>query len=107
MQKKIDATLPVEICNRSACSVPAANARLQLQWHDMRGGLRQMPARALNGSRFGALLQVERPIPTGTVVVVYSTQGVVVGRGSIRHCTPKGMDYLVGLYLPNRLARAF
>jgi hypothetical protein len=84
-----------------------ANARLQLQWHDVRAGQRQMPARAVNASKVGALVEVERPIPTGTILVIYTTQGLVVGRGNVRHCTPKGMNYLIGLYLPERLARAF
>ena len=84
-----------------------ANARLQLHWHDVRAGQRQMPARSVDISKFGVLVEVERSIPTGTIVVVYTTQGAVVGRGSVRHSTPKGLNYLVGLYLPNRMARAF
>ena len=82
-----------------------ANARLQLHWHDVRAGQRQVPARSVDISKFGVLVEVERSIPTGTIVVVYTTQGAVVGRGSVRHSTPKGLNYLVGLYLPNRLAR--
>jgi len=84
-----------------------ANARLQLHWHDVRAGQRQVPARTVDISKFGVRVEVERSIPTGTIVVVYTPQGMVVGRGSVRHCTPKGLNYLVGLYLPNRLARAF
>jgi hypothetical protein len=84
-----------------------ATARLQLHWHDVRAGQRQVPARSVDISKFGVLVEVERSIPTGTLVAVCTTQGVVVGRGSIRHCRPKGLNYLVGLYLPNRMARAF
>ena len=84
-----------------------AYARLQLHWHDVRAGQRQVPARTVDSSKFGVLVEVERSIPTGTVVAVFTTQGVVVGRGSVRHSTPKGLNYLVGLYLPNRMARAF
>ena len=83
-----------------------ANARLQLHWHDVRAGQRQVPARTVNISKFGVLVEVERSIPTGTIVAVSTTQGVVVGRGSIRHCSPNGLNYLVRLYLPNRIARA-
>jgi len=84
-----------------------ANARLQLHWHDVHAGQRHVPTRTVDISKFGVLVEVERSIPTGTIVAVYTTQGVMVGRGSVRHCTPKRLNYLVGLYLPNRMARAF
>jgi len=86
---------------------PPANAWLQLHWHDVHAGQRRVPTRTVDISKFGVLVEVERSIPTGTIVAVYTTQGVVVGRGSVRHCTPKGLNYFVGLYLPNRMARAF
>ena len=84
-----------------------ASAHLQLDWHDSRCGQNQKPARVVDASKFSVLVEAETAIPTGTIVVVYTPQGVMVGRGSVRHCTPKGLNYLVGLYLPNRLARVF
>ncbi|MBZ5596297.1 MAG: hypothetical protein LAP39_28965 [Acidobacteriia bacterium] len=84
-----------------------ANARLHLQWHDQHTGQRQVPARAVDMSKLGLLVEAEKSIQSGTIVDVYTAQGVVVGRGSVRHSTPKGLNYFIGLYIPNRLARAF
>lgn len=83
-----------------------ANARLQLCWHDPKAGHSQVRAHAVDTSEFGVRVEAEKSVPSGTLVVVYTPQGVVVGRGSVRHSTPKGWNYLIGLYLPNRLARA-
>jgi hypothetical protein len=66
----------------------------------MREEQRQMPAHALNGRRFGALLQVERPIPTGTVLVrVFDTR---------RRCRPREHPplYAEGHGLPGRIVLA-
>ena len=59
-----------------------------------------MPARAIDVSKDGVMVEAEKSIPIGTLLVVYTAQGAVVGRGSVRHCAPKGMNYLIGLYLP-------
>lgn len=82
----------------------AADARLHLYWQELKGGQRQTIARAVNQSKFGLMIEAERSIPSGTVVTVQTPQGLMVGRGTVRHCESKGMNYLIGLYLPDRLA---
>jgi|SRR5689334_17551889 hypothetical protein len=74
---------------------------LQLRWEERKGVQRQVRGRAVDVSRFGLQVLAERAIPAGTVVNVYTAQFVPLGRASVRHCTIKGMDYCVGLYMPD------
>jgi nitrous oxidase accessory protein NosD len=74
---------------------------LQLRWEERKGVQRQVRGRAIDVSRFGLQVQAERAIPAGTVVNVYTAQFVPLGRASVRHCTIKGMDYNLGLYMPD------
>jgi len=83
----------------------AVNARLDIYWDDPKNGQRHARVRAADLSKFGMQVESERAIPTGTVVLIYTAQGGVVGRASVRHCVPVGMNYKVGLYLPDRLTR--
>jgi len=85
----------------------AADARLHLYWNDSQHGPRQMPARAVDRSSYGLMVEADRSIPNGTVVMVQTAQGLMVGQGTVRHSEPKGINYLIGLYLPDRLARGF
>ena len=76
------------------------NTQLQLRWEEKKAQ-RQVRARAVDVSKFGVQVQSEKAIPTGTIVNVYSSQFAPIGRASVRHCTLKGMDYTIGLYMPD------
>lgn len=80
------------------------DAQLQICWEEGKGVHRQVHARAIDVSKFGVQVESERAIPTGTVVNVFSANFSPIGRASVRHCTPKGMDYRLGLYMPDRFA---
>jgi hypothetical protein len=73
---------------------------LHLCWEERRAGKRRINARGINRSKFGILVEAEKPIPTGTVVSVERANFTVVGRASVRHCTPNGLNYRIGLYMP-------
>lgn len=74
---------------------------LHLRWEEHKGVQRQVRGRAVDVSKFGIQIRAERAIPAGTVVNVYTAQFVPLGRASVRHCTIKGMDYCIGLYMPD------
>lgn len=65
---------------------------------------RVLLARAVDISRFGLLVETERAIAPGTVVSV-QTNAAPIGRACVRHCTPKGTKYRIGLHLPDRVLR--
>ena len=76
---------------------------LHLCWEERRMGKRRINARGINRSKVGLLVEAERPIPTGTLVSVETANFTVVGRASVRHCSPNGLNYRIGLYMPDRL----
>ena len=63
-----------------------------------------LPARAIDISGFGMLVEAERAITPGTVISV-QMNSMMLGRACVRHCTPKGMKYRVGLHMPDRMIR--
>jgi len=73
--------------------------QLHLCW-----GNQILRARALDVSRFGILVETERAITPGTVVSVQSSS-TMLGRACVRHCTPKGMKYRIGLRMSDRMIR--
>jgi hypothetical protein len=77
--------------------------QVRLSWED-RQGTRILQARAIDISRFGLLVETEKAIPPGTLVTVQTTSAFI-GRACVRHCTPKGARYRVGLHLPDRMLR--
>jgi hypothetical protein len=84
----------------------ALNSQLHLSWEQgRRGAQRSVRARAIDVSKFGVLVEAESPIPSGTIVCVQSSNFTMIGRASVRHCTPKGLSYKIGLYMPDRLTR--
>jgi hypothetical protein len=91
----------VESAERRAHERVPINTQLQLRWEEKKGVQRQVRARAVDVSKVGVQVQTEKAIPTGTIVNVYSAQFAPIGRASVRHCTPKGMDYTIGLYMPD------
>jgi len=84
----------------------SANSQLHLSWQpNGRGAQRSVRARAIDVSKFGVLVEAESSIPSGTIVCVQSVDFTMIGRASVRHCTPKGLSYKIGLYMPDRLTR--
>jgi hypothetical protein len=84
----------------------ALNSQLHLSWQqERRGAPRCVRARAVDVSKFGVLVEAESAIPSGTIVCVQSSNFTMIGRASVRHCTPKGLSYKIGLYMPDRLIR--
>lgn len=84
----------------------SVNTQLHLSWQpDGRGAQRSVRARALDVSKFGMLVEAESSIPSGTIVSVQSSNFTMIGRASVRHCTPKGLSYKIGLFMPDRLTR--
>jgi len=78
------------------------DTQLQICWEESKGVRRQIRARTIDASKFGVQVQTEKSIPTGTLVNVFTANFTPIGRASVRHCTPKGMDYRIGLYMPDR-----
>jgi hypothetical protein len=83
----------------------AVNFQVHLCWKD---GLadRVLRGQALDVSRFGMLVEAERAIPPGTFITVQTTS-TILGRACVRHCTPKGLKYRIGLHMPDRSVRDF
>jgi hypothetical protein len=80
------------------------DTQLQICWEEGKGVRRQVRARAVDVSKFGVQVESERAIATGTVVNVFTANFSPIGRAAVRHCSPKGMDYRIGLYMPDRFA---
>lgn len=76
---------------------------LHLCWEERGSGKRRINARGIDRSKFDILVDAERPIPTGTLVSVETANFMVVGRACVRHCSPNGLNYRIGLYMPDRL----
>ncbi len=83
----------------------AINCQVHLCWKD---GLsnRVLQAQALDVSTFGMLVEAERGIPPGTFITVQTTS-TILGRACVRHCTPKGLKFRIGLHMPDRSVRDF
>ena len=68
-------------------------------------GQRLIPARSINMSKSGALLETEEPIPVGSVVYVKARDLALMGSASVRHCNAKGSKFRIGLHFPSPLTR--
>ena len=77
--------------------------QVRLCWADSQGN-RVLDARAIDISSFGMLVEAEKSIPSGTLVSV-QTNATLIGRACVRHCTPKGAKYRIGLHMPDRMVR--
>ena len=78
------------------------DGQLHISWEEAKGARRQIRVRTIDASKVGVQVHAERSIPTGTIVTVFSANFTPIGRASVRHCTPKGMDYRIGLYMPDQ-----
>jgi|SRR5579871_189827 len=70
------------------------------------GGQKYIPARGINMSRSGALVEAEEPVNIGAVVDVKVNKLGLTGSASVRHCTVKGGRFRIGLHFPSPLAQA-
>jgi hypothetical protein len=82
-----------------------ANTRLQLYWHDSNNGQRHVCGRAIEVGEFEMLVEAEKPVPAGTVVVVNTARSGFVGRAAIQRWEPKGFNYRIGLRMLDSHAR--
>jgi hypothetical protein len=81
----------------------AVQRQVRLCWRGSEGD-RILQARAIDISRFGMLVEAEKAIPPGTLVSV-QTNATMIGKACVRHCTPKGAKYRIGLHMPDRMVR--
>jgi len=81
----------------------AVQRRVRISWTDGQGNY-VLQAYAIDISKFGLLVEAERPIRSGTLVSV-QTNSAIIGKACVRHCTPKGAKFRIGLHLPDRMLR--
>ena len=80
------------------------NSQIHLCWPDRQGAQRRLRARALNVSKFGMLVESEVAVAPRTVIFLQTVNFAALGKAGVRHCTPKGLKYEIGLYTPDRPA---
>ena len=81
----------------------AVQRQVRISWTDGQGN-NILQASAVDISKFGMLVEAERPIRSGTLVSV-QTNSAIIGKACVRHCTPKGAKFRIGLHLPDRMLR--
>src|SRR4029077_19205023 len=84
-----------------------ANTRLQLFWHDSNNGQRHVCGRAIEVGEFEMVVETEKAVPAGTVLVLNTAKSGFVGRASVQRWEPKGFDYRIGLRMLDSHAREF
>jgi len=78
------------------------NRQVHLCWRD-RNGSQVLGGRATDISKFGMMVEADKPIAPGTIISV-QINSTTLGSACVRHCTPSGMRYRIGLHMPDRLA---
>ena len=68
-----------------------------------RQGNHVLCTRAMDMSKFGLLVDAERALEPGAVVSV-ETNSAMLGSACVRHCTPNGLTYRIGLHVPDRMS---
>jgi hypothetical protein len=69
-------------------------------------GQRYIPARGVNMSRSGALVESEEPVSIGSTVAVKINKLGLMGSASVRHCTIKRGRFRIGLHFANPLTQS-
>ncbi|HUJ21153.1 MAG TPA: PilZ domain-containing protein [Bryobacteraceae bacterium] len=87
------------------CERLPVNYRFLIYFPDAKGAERCIPARSLNMSKSGALVEADEPIAVGTTVYVRVNNLGLMGTGSVRHCRTKGARFRMGLHFPHALTR--
>ena len=70
---------------------------VQMIWHDAMGREHRKVANLEDISLKGVCLQVEQPMPAGTLIAVHYGDGELLG--TIRYCTQLDTGYLLGVEL--------
>ena len=83
----------------------SVNTRLQLYYHDPNNGQRQVYARAVEVGEFEMVVEAGKRVPVGAVVALSTAKCGFVGRASIQHLEPKGVDYTICLRMLDSHAR--
>jgi hypothetical protein len=81
------------------------HSRFVIYASDVQGAQHSIPARSINMSKSGALVEAEIPIELNSVVYVKATELGLMGGATVRHCTARGHKFRIGLYFPNQLTR--
>ncbi|HKW99191.1 MAG TPA: PilZ domain-containing protein [Bryobacteraceae bacterium] len=81
------------------------NYRFSVYSDASQAGQRSMIARGINMSKSGVLIETSEPIPVGTVVYIRTSELGLMGAATVRHCTPKGSKFRLGLHFPTPLMR--
>ncbi len=90
--------------HRSAKRLPV-DYRFSIYSNDP-AGQRYIPARGVNMSRSGALVEAEEPVSIGSIVAVKINKLGLMGSASVRHCTIKSGRFRIGLHFPNPLTQS-
>ena len=80
--------------------------RFSVYSEDQQAGQLSLAARGINMSRSGVLIETEEPLPIGSMVYIKVKELGLVGMATVRHCTPKGMKFRIGLHFSNPLTRS-
>ena len=90
-----------ERINRRLQECVSIDCQVGLCWQDRQGN-HVLCARAMDISKFGLLVETERALEAGAVVSV-QTNSAMLGCGCVRHCTPNGLKYRIGMHMPDRM----
>lgn len=75
-------------------------------YSDDHKGQRCIVGRGINMSNSGALVETTEPIRPKTLVYVKADGLGLMGSATVRHCTPNGSKFRIGLHFPNPLIRS-
>ena len=85
--------------NRRLQDRASVDCQVRLCWQDRQGN-HVLCAHAVDMSKFGMLVEAERALEPGAVVSV-ETNTAMLGIACVRHCTPNGLKYKIGMHLPD------
>ena len=88
-----------ERINRRLHERVSIDCQVCLCWEDRQGD-HVLCARAMDMSKFGMLVEAERPVEPGSVVSV-ETNIAMLGMACVRHCTTNGLKYRIGMHVPD------
>jgi hypothetical protein len=70
---------------------------IRVLWSSEGGQSRSEEMKCLDASPTGMRLTSPKPIPLRTLVKLQSSQHKLIGMATVRHCSPKGLNFIVGL----------
>ena len=78
---------------------------LRISWRAADGLTRSAHVRGIELSQSGVAIRSNEPFPPGYTLFVELPKYNLVGSGCVRHCTPTGSTYLVGIKFRGNLTR--